>query len=152
MSRLACSRVRRGKGASRLYRKGGRWSICKPCAANHAKIRAYQDRVCPSDAMSWDDWRASHRYLWGSICWIRWRYVTVWKRASTTIGPAASYARIISCGTEGLLRIMREIIITWGLSILRHPSSDTSGPHKGAPYIKAGVTRVSNSQCLVLGS
>lgn len=124
------------------------WS---PYRENQVETRAYHTPGWPLSASCLEDSRASLGYLLGSISLMWQRYVTVWNSASTTIRAAANSARIIAYGTDGSLRIMWENM-TCGLSTRCQSSLDKSSPQKAAPYIRAGVTRVSKSQPFVPGS
>ena len=140
MSLVISVRVRVREGASREYWKGGSLSILTPCSWNHDVISAYQHVVSPCKASCLEDSRASRVYL----CLGRSHKLCIKDTdlvsASTTMGGAASSTRIISCGTEALALIIREIIETKGLSIHLHPSVlpdlpwwSTEGPHICTP-------------------
>ena len=57
----------------------------------------------------------------------------------------------MSCGTDGLLRIMRDSKMIWGLSSCVHHWVANPGPQTEAPYIREGVTSVSKSHPFVRG-
>ncbi|KAH6555468.1 hypothetical protein KP509_1Z252300 [Ceratopteris richardii] len=72
-----------------------------------------------------------------------------WNTASTSIGGATSSSLMISCGTEGLLRISLAIMRICGLSNAVHTDVTNPGPHMAAPYMSTCVTKVSKSQPFV---
>ena len=84
---------------------------------------------------------------------------TVLVSASTSTGGVPISALMMSCGTDFLALIIRDIIETRGLSRGRHPFvlplgflGLIEGPHISTPYSIAEVTSVSKSQSLVRGS
>ena len=73
--------------------------------------------MSPCGANGQDDSRARHAYLPLGRSQILCMKETDLVSASMTNGGAASSARIISCGTDALALIIREIIETRGFSI-----------------------------------
>lgn len=81
-------------------------------------------------------------------------YVTDWKSASTSIGATTNLARILSCGTADRWFVAYhggEHHDLWPL-YLRPFGCREIRCQKGAPYVDAGVTRVSKSHTLVIDS
>ena len=143
----------RRRGASGAYCKGGSPSMSRQYCANHCRTCVYQTPVCPSSGSWRDDSKARRESQSAGSSLSQCKSVTVWKRASTTIGGAANSALTISCGIEGLLRIILASIITCGRSIWLQVSTVTPGPQQTTEeYISAGVTSVSKSQPFVHGS